>query len=100
MNSLRPLDLLVIAIYFAAVAAMAAANSAPWKPTETYFVAERRAMGLSVFATISSITFIAYPGAAFKGDSKLRFSHGRGRAACRQHFDFFFATRSAVSTVF
>jgi len=73
MNSLRTLDLLVIAIYFVAVAAIGLRFARRQKSTETYFVAERRipswAMGLSVFATIiSSITFIAYPGAAFKGD--------------------------------
>ena len=73
MNSLRPLDLLVIAIYFVAVAAIALKFARRQTTTETYFVARRSiphwAMGLSMFATIiSSITFIAYPGAAFKGD--------------------------------
>ena len=73
MNSLRTLDLLVIAIYFVAVAAIGLRFARRQKSTETYFVAERKipwwAMGLSVFATIiSSITFIAYPGAAFKGN--------------------------------
>jgi SSS family solute:Na+ symporter len=73
MNSLRPLDLIVIAIYFIAVAFIGLRFARRQKSTETYFVAERKipwwAMGLSVFATIiSSITFIAYPGAAFKGN--------------------------------
>src|SRR5215469_11185131 len=73
MNSLRPLDLIVIAIYFAAVAFIGLKFMRRQKSTETYFVADRKipwwAMGLSVFATIiSSITFIAYPGAAFKGN--------------------------------
>jgi len=73
MNSLRPLDLVVIAIYFVAVAAIGLRFARRQTTTEAYFVARRSipswAMGLSVFATIiSSITFIAYPGAAFKGN--------------------------------
>ena len=73
MTALRTLDLLVIAIYFAVVAFIGVWFSRRQTSTEAYFVARRSvphwAMGLSVFATIiSSITFIAYPGAAFKGD--------------------------------
>jgi len=73
MTSLRTLDLLVIAIYFVAVAFIGLRFARRQTSTETYFVARRAvphwAMGLSVFATIiSSITFIAYPGAAFKGN--------------------------------
>jgi solute:Na+ symporter, SSS family len=71
--SARPLDLAVIVIYFIAVAAIGLRFARRQKSTETYFAAGRSvphwAMGLSVFATIiSSITFVAYPGAAFKGD--------------------------------
>jgi SSS family solute:Na+ symporter len=67
------LDLLVIVIYFAVVAFIGVWFARRQTSTEAYFVARRSvphwAMGLSVFATIiSSITFIAYPGAAFKGD--------------------------------
>src|ERR1700752_2098812 len=73
MASLRTLDLLVIAIYFAVVAFIGFRFARRQTSTEAYFVARRSvphwAMGLSMFATIiSSITFIAYPGAAFKGD--------------------------------
>jgi SSS family solute:Na+ symporter len=73
MNSLRTLDLLVIAIYFAAVTWIGLYFARRQTSTEAYFVARRAiphwALGLSMFATIiSSITFIAYPGAAFKGD--------------------------------
>lgn len=76
MNSLRPLDLIVIAIYFIAVAAIGFRFARRQTTTEAYFVARRSiphwAMGLSIFATIiSSITFVAYPGAAFKGDWNL-----------------------------
>jgi solute:Na+ symporter, SSS family len=73
MNALRNLDLVVIAIYFIAVAAIGLRFARRQTTTEKYFVAGRSiphwAMGLSIFATIiSSITFVAYPGAAFKGD--------------------------------
>jgi len=73
LNSVRALDLVVIAIYFVAVAAIGLRFARRQNSTETYFTARRSvphwAMGLSMFATIiSSITFIAYPGAAFKGD--------------------------------
>jgi SSS family solute:Na+ symporter len=73
VTALRTLDLLVIAIYFAVVAGIGIWFARRQTSTEAYFVARRSvphwAMGLSVFATIiSSITFIAYPGAAFKGN--------------------------------
>ena len=76
MNGLRTLDLLVIAIYLVAVAAIGLKFARRQTSTEAYFVARRSiphwAMGLSIFATIiSSITFIAYPGAAYKGDWNL-----------------------------
>ncbi len=71
MASLRILDLVVIALYFAGVAWIGFRFSRRQTSTETYFVAGRSiphwAMGLSIFATIiSSITFVAYPGAAYK----------------------------------
>ena len=73
MTALRTLDLCVIAIYFAVVAFIGFWFARRQTTTEAYFVARRSiphwAMGLSMFATIiSSITFIAYPGAAFKGN--------------------------------
>jgi Na+/proline symporter len=76
MNSLRTLDLIIIAIYFVAVAAIGLKFARRQTTTEAYFVARRSiphwAMGLSIFATIiSSITFIAYPGAAFSGNWNL-----------------------------
>jgi SSS family solute:Na+ symporter len=69
--NLRWLDLLVIAVYFGGVAWIGFHFSRRQNSTEAYFVARRSvphwAMGLSIFATvISSITFIAYPGAAYK----------------------------------
>jgi len=76
MHALRTLDLAVIVIYFAVVAFIGFWFARRQNSTEAYFVARRSiphwAMGLSIFATIiSSITFIAYPGAAFKGDWNL-----------------------------
>ena len=66
MSSLRWLDLLAIAIYFAGVAWIGLRFARRQKSAEAYFVANRSiphwAMGVSMFATlISSITFIAYP---------------------------------------
>ena len=76
MSGLRTLDLIVIVIYFTAVAGIGFWFARRQTTTEAYFVARRSiphwAMGLSIFATIiSSITFIAYPGEAFKGDWNL-----------------------------
>jgi SSS family solute:Na+ symporter len=76
MNSLRALDLVVIALYFAGVAAIGLRFARRQTSTEAYFVARRSipawAMGFSIFATIiSSITFIAYPGAAYNGNWNL-----------------------------
>src|SRR5215469_1678658 len=73
MISIRPLDLIVIVLYFVIVAVIGFRFAKRQTTTEAYFVARRAipswAMGLSIFATIiSSITFIAYPGAAFGGD--------------------------------
>src|SRR4029079_2575865 len=70
-----PLDAVIIAIYFVVVAFIGFWFSRRQNSTEAYFTARRSiphwAMGLSMFATIiSSITFIAYPGAAVKGDWK------------------------------
>ncbi|MCX6883600.1 MAG: sodium:solute symporter [Verrucomicrobia bacterium] len=76
MMTLRWLDMLVIALYFAGVAWIGFRFSRRQTTTEAYFVASRSiphwAMGLSIFATlISSITFIAYPGAAYKENWNL-----------------------------
>jgi len=73
VTALRTLDLIVIALYFVVVAGIGFWFARRQTTTEAYFVARRSiphwAMGLSIFATIiSSITFVAYPGAAFKGD--------------------------------
>ena len=73
MSGLRTLDLFVIALYFVGVTAIGFSFARRQNSTETYFVARRSvphwAMGLSMFATIiSSITFIAYPGAAYAGN--------------------------------
>src|SRR5690242_7773102 len=73
VTSVRPLAAVIIGIYFAVVAFIGFWFARRQNSTEAYFVARRSvphwAMGLSIFATIiSSITFVAYPGAAYKGD--------------------------------
>jgi len=76
MNTLRWPDLLVIALYFGLVGVIGLRFANRQTSTATYFTARGTipfwAMGLSIFATvISSITFIAYPGAAYAGDWNL-----------------------------
>jgi len=76
MNTLRWPDLLVIALYFGLVAVIGLRFANRQTSTAMYFTARGTipfwAMGLSIFATvISSITFIAYPGAAYAGDWNL-----------------------------
>lgn len=69
-------DLLVIAAYMLTLIAIGLRVSRGQKTTDTYFVADRSvpgwAAGMSLLATIiTSVTFIAYPGAAFAGDWTL-----------------------------
>ncbi|MGH7979770.1 MAG: sodium:solute symporter family transporter, partial [Limisphaerales bacterium] len=73
MATLHWLDLVVIVIYMAGMALMGLRFARRQTSTERYFVAQRSipgwAMGLSLYATlISSVTFIAYPGAAYAGN--------------------------------
>ena len=73
MQTGRWLDLLVIALYIAAMAAVGLRFSRRQKSTEDYFLAKRSvpawAMGFSMVATlISSIAFVAYPGFAYAKD--------------------------------
>jgi solute:Na+ symporter, SSS family len=69
----RWLDLLVIAVYMAALVLLGLRFSRRQTSTERYFVAKRSipgwAAGMSLLATlISSVTFIAYPGSAYAAD--------------------------------
>lgn len=71
MNTLRGLDVLVIAGYFLAMLAMGGVFSRRSKSKDGYFVGQRSypgwVAGFSLFgAQISSITFVAYPADAFK----------------------------------
>src|SRR5580658_656690 len=73
---MRPLDLIIIAAYLAGLVAIGLRFARRQRTTEEYFVAGRSipgwAMGLSLLATIiTSVTFIAYPGAAYAGDWSL-----------------------------
>jgi SSS family solute:Na+ symporter len=73
---MRPLDLLVIAVYVAVLVGIGIFFARGQRTTDEYFVASRSipgwAAGLSLLATIiTSVTFIAYPGAAYAGDWSL-----------------------------
>jgi len=73
---IRPLDLAAIGIYLTAMAGIGVYFARKGKTTEAYFVGNRAfpgwAVGLSMFATsISSVTFLAFPGAAFTLDWRL-----------------------------
>jgi SSS family solute:Na+ symporter len=73
---MRKLDIAIIGFYLIALLAIGFHFSRRQKTTEKYFVAGRSvpwwAMGLSLLATIiTSVTFIAYPGAAYAGDWSL-----------------------------
>jgi SSS family solute:Na+ symporter len=73
---MRWLDIAGIATYMAAFVLIGLRFSRRQTTTETYFVAKRSipgwAMGLSLLATIiTSVTFIAYPGAAYAGNWSL-----------------------------
>jgi SSS family solute:Na+ symporter len=69
-------DVAVIDVYMAALVATGARAARRQNTTDQYFLAERSipgwAIGMSLLATIiTSITFIAYPGAAYAGDWSL-----------------------------
>jgi SSS family solute:Na+ symporter len=72
----RRIDVAVIILYLCALLAVGVGFARRQKTTDNYFVAGRGlpwwAMGLSLMATIiTSITFVAYPGAAYAGDWSL-----------------------------
>ena len=69
-------DVIIIAVYLITLVAIGLRMSRGQKTTDKYFVADRSvpgwAAGLSLLATIiTSVTFIAYPGAAYSGDWTL-----------------------------
>src|ERR1700761_8405945 len=73
---MRIRDTIVLALYLCALVAIGLRFARRQTSTNEYFVAGRSipgwAMGLSLLATIStSVTFIAYPGAAYAGDWTL-----------------------------
>lgn len=76
MQALWWLNPLIIGLYMAALIATGFFFSRRQTSTEAYFVANRSipgwAMGISLLATIiTSVTFIAYPGAAYAGNWAL-----------------------------
>ncbi|MCP4640301.1 MAG: sodium:solute symporter, partial [bacterium] len=65
------LDIIVLVLYFGAMAAMGPLFAKKGRTTEGYFLGDRSfpgwLIGFSMFATsISSITFMAYPGDGYK----------------------------------
>lgn len=69
-------DVAVVVVYVAALASIGLRTARRQTSTARYFVAERSipgwAAGMSLLATIiTSVTFIAYPGAAYAGDWNL-----------------------------
>ena len=73
---MRPLDILVIALYMMVLVGIGIRFSRRQTSTNEYFIAGRSipgwATGLSLLATIiTSVTFVAYPGAAYAGDWSL-----------------------------
>ncbi len=73
MNSLRWLDVAVIAIYMISMLMVGRWFARRQTSTESYYVARHSipawALGISIYATlISSVTFIAYPGSAYAGN--------------------------------
>lgn len=73
---MRWIDVLIIGAYLCCLVGIGLYFARRQKSTETYFVAERSipgwAMGLSLMATIiTSLSFIAYPGAAYAGNWSL-----------------------------
>jgi SSS family solute:Na+ symporter len=73
---MRLLDIAVIAVYMAVLVGVGVRVSRRQNTTREYFLADRSipgwAIGMSLLATIiTSVTFIAYPGAAYAGDWSL-----------------------------
>jgi len=73
---MRTLDVLVIGVYLTVLVGVGVRVSRRQTSTSEYFLADRAipgwAIGMSLLATIiTSVTFIAYPGAAYAGDWSL-----------------------------
>ncbi|MBO7742223.1 MAG: hypothetical protein J6S21_06680, partial [Victivallales bacterium] len=76
MNGIHIVDILIVIAYFAAMLFLGYCISRKSKSTEDYFVAGRSykgwMLGLSMMSTtISSVTFLAFPAAAFASDWHL-----------------------------
>ena len=71
MNTFTPIDYAVLILYFGSMAALGPIFASKARTTEGYFLGNRSfpgwLVGFSMFATsISSVTFMAYPGDAYK----------------------------------
>jgi len=78
--TIRPLDIVVLTCYLVGIAGLGIYFLKKNKTTEDYFLGGRSfpgwAVGLSMMGTsISSVTFLAYPAAAFKLDWRQLFSN-------------------------
>jgi SSS family solute:Na+ symporter len=73
---MRTFDVMVIVVYMAVLVGVGVRLSRRQNTTDEYFLAKRSvpgwAVGMSLLATIiTSVTFIAYPGASYAGDWSL-----------------------------
>lgn len=76
LTDMHPVDIILIGAYLITLIVIGVRFSGRQKTTDAYFVAGRSvpgwAAGISLLATIiTSVTFIAYPGAAYAGDWTL-----------------------------
>ncbi|MDP9052063.1 MAG: sodium/solute symporter [Acidobacteriota bacterium] len=73
---MRTADVIIVVVYMAVLVGVGLRMSRRQNTTDEYFLAKRSvpgwAVGMSLLATIiTSVTFIAYPGAAYAGDWSL-----------------------------
>src|SRR5579864_2031365 len=73
---MRPFDVMIIVVYMTLLVGVGVRLSRRQNTTDEYFLAKRSvpgwAIGMSLLATIiTSVTFIAYPGAAYAGNWSL-----------------------------
>jgi solute:Na+ symporter, SSS family len=73
---MRPFDVVIIVVYMSLLVGVGVRLSRRQNTTDEYFLAKRSvpgwAIGMSLLATIiTSVTFIAYPGAAYAGNWSL-----------------------------
>ncbi len=75
-NALRPIDIAIMLVYFAGMILIGVRFARSTKTTQGYFIGERKTpswvLGLSMLAAkISSVTFLAFPAAAYILDWRM-----------------------------